>query len=350
MPVPRSRDPELARRDLEVWLAERLGAPVAITRFDMPRASGFSNETVLLDAVVGGETLALVARVAPAAYTLFPDYDLTAQRRVLEGLAGTDVPVPAVHWSGPAEASPFGSEFFLMDRVPGQAAPDVPPYTARGWLLDASPAQQRTAYVDGLAQLVRVAAVDWAATGLDLVVDPELGPPGVQQELAYYRAYLPWMAGERRLPLFEDTLDWLAASAPAGGELCFSWGDARLGNQLFEDFRVTAVLDWEMAALCPPEADLGYWLAVLDFYTVGHGLPPLPGFPGRSETIELYEALGGRPPADLHWWEVFGIFRFAILLARLGDMLRATGALPEGRPGPEVPATTVLRNLLLAAG
>ena len=357
MPVPKSRDPELARRDLARWLAQHLpeAETVAVTRFEQPRTSGFSNETILFDVETtrGCELrrLELVARVAPARYVLFPDHDLDLQRRMLEVLAPTEVPVPRVLWHGEAEGSPFGARFFVMERIEGRAADDTPPYTRKGWLFDATPAQQRRVYVEGLRQLVRVAALDWEALGVDFLVDPRLGPPGLAQELAYWEGFLAWVLEGRQHALLEETLAWLRAHAPPEGALRLSWGDSRPGNVLYRDFRAVAVLDWEMASLSPREADLGFWLAYQEFQSTGYGLPELPGFPDRSEALALYEELAGVRAQHVEWWELFGIFRLGVILVRLRDMMVRTGVVAADAPrGPETPALRVLERLRAALG
>ena len=67
-----------------------------------------------------------------------------------------------------------------------------------------------------------------------------------------------------------------------------SWGDARIGNVLYRDFEPVAVLDWEMAALGPPELDVG-WLVTLHafFEEVAHqyGLPGLPDLLRREDVV-----------------------------------------------------------------
>jgi aminoglycoside phosphotransferase (APT) family kinase protein len=351
MPVPKSRDPELARRELERWLAVRLEHDsLRVTRFDMPRTSGFSNETMLFDVELDdadGEwrALELVARVAPAAYVLFPDYDLELQRRVMCALAPTAVPTPKVLWSAAADDSPFGQDFFVMERVAGRPVDDYPPYTKRGWLLDATPEVQRRVFHNGMRQLITVAEVDWKAAGLEFLSDPRFGDPGIDQELAYWAEFLAWVVGDREIDLLRDAYDWLRANVPPQGPLRLSWGDSRPGNILYDvDGHAAAVLDWEMASLCPREADLAWWLNYQVVQTHGYHLPELPGFPERAEAIRLYEELAGEAVHDLPWWEVFAAFRVAVILLRLGDMMKAVGLLPEGAPPVEGPTFRALEH------
>ena len=58
-----------------------------------------------------------------------------------------------------------------------------------------------------------------------------------------------------------------------------SWGDSRIGNMMYRDFAPVAVLDWEMAAVAPPEVDLA-WMAFMHFFFESmlgkHGMSGLP--------------------------------------------------------------------------
>ena len=55
MPIPAQRDAEESARQLAAWLAPKLGAdgPVDLGAFRGPGATGFSNETIIVDAIDG---------------------------------------------------------------------------------------------------------------------------------------------------------------------------------------------------------------------------------------------------------------------------------------------------------
>ena len=65
-----------------------------------------------------------------------------------------------------------------------------------------------------------------------------------------------------RSPLVEKGLKWLGRPLPRRrrgvGEPVLAWGDSRIGNVLYEDFRPVAVLDWEMATVGPRELDVAW--------------------------------------------------------------------------------------------
>jgi aminoglycoside phosphotransferase (APT) family kinase protein len=106
------------------------------------------------------------------------------------------------------------------------------------------------------------------------------------------------------------------------------WGDARIANQIFDDFRCVAVLDWEMASLGDPIQDLAWYCFFDRLFADGLGQARLPGIPSRDATAARYEDLTGRAPRNLDYYEVFAAFRFAVILQRVAGLMIAAGGLP----------------------
>ncbi|MHB1709880.1 MAG: phosphotransferase family protein, partial [Acidimicrobiales bacterium] len=52
------------------------------------------------------------------------------------------------------------------------------------------------------------------------------------------------------------------------------------------------------------------------------------GFPNREATVARYEELLGRDVHDVEYYEVFAGFRFSLILARLGGLLKGSSILP----------------------
>ena len=143
MPANSQRDVEQSKKDLAAWLSGKLDTEVTLGEFGGPGATGFSNETIIVDATHGGQTEKLVVRVAPTGYTLFPDAAFAEQYAILVTLAAkTSIPVPTVRWYE-TDSAVLGAPFFIMDFVEGLIPPDNPPYTMDGWLKEASPELQQ---------------------------------------------------------------------------------------------------------------------------------------------------------------------------------------------------------------
>ncbi len=249
---------------LQTWLTGKLGpdSAVEVANVHAPSATGMSSETILLDAAWTEDgvrsTHQLVARMAPGATAVpvFPVYDLDEQFDVMRTVAANSpVPVPHVYWSEPSPV-PLGDAFFIMERVAGEVPPDVMPYNFGSWLSEGTPEQR--------AQLQR--STIQVLADLHAIADPARKFPRLRADATYatadgalrahvdaQRAYYDWVTTDApKSPLIERTLDWLEANWPnETGPSVFSWGDARIGNIIYQDFTPAAVLDWEMATLCP---------------------------------------------------------------------------------------------------
>jgi aminoglycoside phosphotransferase (APT) family kinase protein len=129
---------------------------------------------------------------------------------------------------------------------------------------------------------------------------------------------------------------------------CVVIGDFRLGNVMLdlEGPRVLALLDWELATLGDPLADLGYLVAtwsdagspptVLDLSPVTRA----GGFPSRAGLVARYAERSGREVAGLAWYEVLALWKAAVFCEGLyGRYLRGetadpwTASLGDGVPG-----------------
>ncbi len=105
VPIPQQRDAEQSKKSLATWFATTLQADgdVQLSDFRGPGATGFSNETLIVDAVYRAQgedrSETFVIRVAPTGYTLFPNASFDLQHHVLRALRDHDVvPVPNVRW------------------------------------------------------------------------------------------------------------------------------------------------------------------------------------------------------------------------------------------------------------
>jgi aminoglycoside phosphotransferase (APT) family kinase protein len=89
---------------------------------------------------------------------------------------------------------------------------------------------------------------------------------------------------------------------------------------MYRDFTPVAVLDWEMAALGPPEVDLG-WLVYMhryfEFVARQYSLPGLPDLLRPDDVASAYERMTGYAPRDLDWYVAYAALRHAVIMARI---------------------------------
>jgi aminoglycoside phosphotransferase (APT) family kinase protein len=308
----------VTKQGLAHWLTKQVGAQATVGELVAPSA-GMSNDTLLSVADWGDGPRDIVLRLAPEGRGLFPRYDLDAQVSVLRALrAHSDVPVPEVLWHEP-DPEPLGRPFYVMARVDGRIPPDG--HLFEGWVMDLPVAEQTGVLDAALDVVARINQVDGDTPGLEVLDRPEHGASPVDQELGYWRAYLDWATDGGSVPELDDLFDRLGEQRPARDteSRTLVWGDARLGNLVYdESLAVVGVLDWEMAVIGPPELDLGWYLFLER--TALQFAEQLPGFSDRAGTIATYERSLGRPVRDLEWYEAWGGFRTACIQVRMVGM------------------------------
>jgi aminoglycoside phosphotransferase (APT) family kinase protein len=317
-----TRDMVALRHGLQAWLCTKAGSDVEVGEVEVPASNGMSSETVLFDVTWDGATHRLVARLAPEANAVpvFPAYDLERQAKVMTAARRhSDVPIPEVLWSEPHPA-PLGTPFFVMRRVDGRVPPDVMPYNFDSWVTQATPEERahlQSASIDVLAWLH---AIDQPLERFGFLEVPRPGATAMRRQLADQAAYYDWAREGLRVPLIERTFAWLHEHFPSDeGEPVMCWGDARIGNMLFDGFEPVAVLDWEMAVLAPPEVDLAWFAYIHTFFedlAAKFGVPGLPDFLRIDDVAAEYERVSGREPRRLHWFTVYAALRYAIVSVR----------------------------------
>lgn len=345
---------------LQRWLQrafpDREGLTVA--DIEIPVATGFSNETVMLDAAwrSGGETREsrYVVRIEPADGGMFPPQtpqcgvSVEVQYRVMAAVAAAGAaPVPPLLGYEPDPAV-LGAPFFVMGFVEGRIPADVPRYTEAGFVVDeATPSERRRMVLSAIDAIAGIHGLDWRAAGLDWLDPSGVGRPTTAMQIDLYRRHVRSELAGREHPVLYESLDWLEANDPGDERIGLTWGDARLGNIILQDYRPAAVLDWEVCALTPTEADMGWWLMFDRMSFEDLGVERLDGYPTRTEAIAHYEQVSGREVRDPHYWEVFGAMRFCAIFIRLGDRLTAAGLLPpEMNPAVGNQVTAALAALL----
>jgi aminoglycoside phosphotransferase (APT) family kinase protein len=202
-----------------------------------------------------------------------------------------------------------------------------------------------------LQALAAVHDLDWRAAGLGFLApaDGGSGSSVLDADLAHWHDFYDWARAGETSPTVEAGFAWLEAHRPADDrEPVLTWGDARIGNMMFgDDLAVNAVLDWEMAGLGQPDAEVAWWLFILRHHTEGIGAPVPDGFPTREEVVAIYEKASGRSVDHLDWYEVWAAVRLAIIMQRAGNLMIELGILPPDAPMRlNNPASQLLATLI----
>ncbi|UVS77541.1 phosphotransferase family protein [Actinokineospora sp. UTMC 2448] len=272
---------------------------------------GASNLTYLLT-YPGRE---LILRRPPVGRKAASAHDMRREYRVQRGLKPVYPYVPTVIGFCDDHAV-LGSDFYVMERIPGTILRgELPP----GMALDEAGARKlSTALFDRLVDLHRV---DPATAGL---ADLGKGAGYVGRQVSgwstRYRA-----ARTENVPDFESVMAWLAEHQPDDVATVVIHNDWRFDNVVLDDaLDIVGVLDWEMSTLGDPLMDLGgavaYWIEPGDdavFQQARRQPTHVPGMLTRAELVDHYCAASGLRPANWAFYEVFGLFRLAVIMQQI---------------------------------
>jgi aminoglycoside phosphotransferase (APT) family kinase protein len=267
-----------------------------------PMTTGFSNETYLI------EGPNLILRLPPAAGAMLDGHDVIGQARIYAALGQTPhaPPVPRiVHVEESGDL--LGAPFFIMGRVAGESVNDI---EMQAWFTDAPDAtrtQMCSDWVSAFANLAKLAPLDILGA-----------PVSSEDDLRMWQRF----ANSAGCPQLVDMIDrLLKAPAPISGDPAVIQGDCKLSNLMWDNYRISAMLDWEMSLNGEPMADLGYMLFMFesDFHAATRA-PKLSGMLGRDDVIALWEQVSGRSAQGIIWHEIAQVAKLSAIIAEGKNM------------------------------
>ncbi|WP_286311679.1 phosphotransferase family protein [Agromyces mangrovi Wang et al. 2018] len=280
----------------------------------------------------------MVLRRPPLGHVLRTAHDMAREFRIIQALAGTDVPVPAAYVlvDDADGTAGVGTDFYLMELVEGRilrAASDnagYDPETLRGLGFR---------LVETLAALH---AIDPADVGL-----ADFGRPDgylARQVRRWGQQYDG--SRSRDVPELDRLLERIANDIPETRFTSLLHGDFRLDNVLVAHdaggrASVAAILDWEMATIGDSLADLGLLGLYWNLAEVGLGSPdlgltaidPAVGYPEFDELCARYAELRGIRLPSLSWYLAFAALKLAIILEGIHYRHEAGETLGPGFDG-----------------
>jgi aminoglycoside phosphotransferase (APT) family kinase protein len=268
-------------------------------------AGGKSNLTY--EVTDGAQTC--IVRRPPLGHVLATAHDMTREHRVMTALHDTPVPVPRT-FALCEDPAVLGAPFYVMEKVAGT------PYRRADELQRLGPVRTRTiseGLVDTLAVLHEV---DPVTVGL-----VDFGRPEgyLERQVRRWRRQLD-ASRTRDLPAADELHARLAGSVPKQQQAGIVHGDYRLDNVLIDpDDRVAAVIDWEMATLGDPLADVALLVLYARLGALGGGhavadASAAPGFLPEEEMLDRYAERSSRDLSDLDFHFALAAFKLAVIV------------------------------------
>jgi len=278
---------------------------------------GHSNEVHL----VHFDGRSWVLRRPPRGPLLPTAHDVLREYRVLKALQDTPVPVPRVYASCNDNAY-IGAPFFLMEYMRGKVIRSgLIPSDEKSF---ADTPAKRTAVSEGMIDLlIALQSVDWPAAGLQGFGRPD---GYIERQLRRWIDQLErTLPLTRPLPVMTKIREWLKAHIPQSQPSTIVHGDFKLDNVMWDTAgsvpKAIALFDWEMSTIGDPLADLGwmvtYWSDPADSdnrRNVVSSMESEAGYYRRGEMVELYERKSVRAMRDFAFYEIFSLFKLAIIL------------------------------------
>lgn len=267
-------------------------------------AGGRSNLTYLLS----DGCSRWVLRRPPLGHVLETAHDMGREHRLLAALAPTEVPVPRpLLLVGP---DVIGAPFYVMDFADGQVLRDRSQ-------LERLDSPSAAALADELVDvLVRLHRLDPEQVGLQ-----DLGRPAgyLERQLRRWARQLE-ASHSRELPDLTRLAERLGEQVPVSQAAAIVHGDYRLDNVVVDPDlgHIVAVLDWEMATLGDPLADLAstvvWWDGMAGLDSPVAAVPAdVPGYPARDRLLGTYSRQSDLDLSGLPWYLGFAFFKIAAI-------------------------------------
>jgi aminoglycoside phosphotransferase (APT) family kinase protein len=272
---------------------------------------GHSNLTYLL---LCGDGREYVLRRPPFGPVAPKAHDMSREYRVLQA-ASQQFPEAPKPYHLCEDTTVLGAVFFVMERRHGVILRDEVP---SGFLHVPDHARRISeAFIDSMVRLHAINVTEPAMTALGK-------PEGFLARQVQGWAERWNRARTRNVRDMDVVHEWLARNIPPSPLPTMVHNDFKLDNLMFRAVdEVEAVLDWEMATVGDPLADLGltlcYWTWV-DAAGISGPVPSLtsrPGWYSREQFVDRYAQRTDRDVSRIMYYEVLGIYKLTVILQQI---------------------------------
>ncbi len=286
------------------WFQEHISGVVPPLSFSLI-TGGRSNLTYRVE---DAQQQVYVLRRPPLGHVLESAHNMGREFKIISALGQTDIPVaPALGLC--QDKSVNEADFYVMRFVDGQV------YTSsvQG---EGVPADERKPMcIDVIDTLVRLHLINPDDIGLgDLGKKKDYVARQVRRWTKQYAN-----SKTEEIPEMEEVGRLLGENIPIQVGASIAHGDYRFGNLMVNNYRVAAILDWELCTLGDPLADLGYllnwWFQAGDVEPGDHDDAPslVAGFSSREDLVAYYAEHTGRDLSNINYYRALSYWRLAAI-------------------------------------
>lgn len=264
-------------------------------------SDGHAGLTFLFDveARATGRILARqVLKIPPAGVARRGNTDVYRQAPLLRALRAGGLPVPAVPFASEDEAL-FGVPYLVMERLPGRTffVWDPHPQYAR------DPAAVMPLWRQAVETLPRFHRFDWQTH-----LAGWQAPEPLAEQVSRWRRIYQQAPEPRWIEQAAQVEELLLRSLPSDSPIGLYHGDYQPGNILYDEGRLSGVIDWEISGIGDVLLDIGWLMMAADphnWVAQWHAISP----PPVEEVRDLYEARMGRVFPSIPWYQAFAGYR-----------------------------------------
>ncbi|MCK7607841.1 phosphotransferase family protein [Acinetobacter portensis] len=303
---------ELDIRAVGNWLIEHgedISGPVEVTQY----SGGASNWTYRLKY----ENADLILRRPPKGTKAKSAHDMSREYHVQRALAEYYPVVPEMVLLCQDE-SVIDCDFYVMKRIEG-----IIPRANLPKEINFNEQQTRELCTNFIDKLIELHQVPYEGTDFEKLGK---GDGYCQRQVDGWDSRYE-KAKTLNVPSFKYVRQWLKDHVPSDSKTCVIHNDWRFDNVILDPknpSKIIGVLDWEMATLGDPLMDLGsslaYWVEESDnaiFKATRRQPTHLKGMFTRTEVVEYYLNKTGLKTDNWTFYEVFGIFRLAVIAQQI---------------------------------
>jgi len=241
-----------------------------------------------------------VLKIPPKGVARRGNTDVYRQAPLMRALHAAGLPVPRVPYASEAEDM-FGVPYIVMERLPGRTFFVWDPHPS----FQRTPQETEPLWRQAVEALSAIHQFDWRRQLADWQAPEPLSEQVSRWRKIYLHAPEPgWIAQAEAV----ETL--LLETMPSGTPVGLYHGDYQPGNILYDQGRLTGVIDWEISGIGDSLLDIGWLMMVADQANWVDGWRALYP-PSVAEIRDLYESRMGATFPTIPWYQAFAGYRLA---------------------------------------